>query len=215
MWHKNHTCCVAPWYLLGHGQFPDFSGSPFRYDRSCHGAVNSSEEHVAPPHFRECLWTPPGSSLTQNPFLKELAGDPAHRFLQQSAWGPASMEKTVKQELASTRGRARTGCPLTNSSLEVVMVLHVCRAALLPLGKPPRHPCWAIFSIALEISIIKILSLAMFIWGYPQTRCKAAHEVSAATCHSVNWLHQAGGEMYFLLKHDLAKPLRQQALPPA
>lgn len=54
-------------------------------------------------------------------FLKELAGDPAHRFLQHSAWGPASTEKTVRQELASTSGHARTGCPLTNSSLEVVM----------------------------------------------------------------------------------------------
>lgn len=120
MWHKDHTCCVARWYLLGHGQFSDFSGGPLRYDSSCRGAVNSSGEHMLPLHISESAC----DHLLDHPsptFLKELAGDPAHRFLQHSAWGPASTEKTVRQELASTSGHARTGCPLTNSSLEVVM----------------------------------------------------------------------------------------------
>lgn len=67
MWHKDHTCCVARWYLLGHGQFSDFSGGPLRYDSSCRGAVNSSGEHMLPLHISECLWPPPGSSLTHLP----------------------------------------------------------------------------------------------------------------------------------------------------
>lgn len=63
--------------------------------------------------------------------------------------------------------------------------------------EPARHPYGAIFSIALQISVIKILSLATFILEYPQTLCKTAQEISVAIYHLVNWLHQTGGGNLF------------------
>jgi len=67
----------------------------------------------------------------------------------------------------------------------------------LPPGNLPRQPCGAIFSIALQISEIKILSLATFILEYPQTLCKTAREIPVAIYHLGNRLHQTRGGKLF------------------
>lgn len=81
--------------------------------------------------------------------------------------------KAATWELPSKQGCAGMGS-LINSFLRVTLVLSVCRGCLPP-GNLPQHPYGAIFSIALQISAIKILSLATFILEYPQTLCKTAH----------------------------------------
>lgn len=90
-------------------------------------------------------------------------------------------------EVSPKQGCAGTGYLIT-IFLWSVLALRVCGGFLgfLQGTCPDRHPYGAIFSIALQISVIKILSAATFILEYPQTLCKTAQEISVAIYHLVN-----------------------------
>lgn len=96
-WHKDHTCTIACWYLLGHGQFPGYNGRLFRYKRSCYvrGVNSSARILLSPPQTVDCLWTASGSPLK--------CSSPKHPSQRNQLMDTKDLPSTVPQDLQAGR----------------------------------------------------------------------------------------------------------------
>lgn len=96
-WHKDHTCTIACWYLLGHRQFPGYNGRLFRYKRSCYvrGVNSSARILLSPPQTVDCLWTSSGSPLK--------CSSPKHPSQRNQLMDTKDLPSTVPQDLQAWR----------------------------------------------------------------------------------------------------------------